>query len=124
MRANPILTLLAVTALVGLAAATNAVAAAGSKEPSCSELAAERQFVSQDARRVTGAVEAKNVELGETIDALSVAKAAGRKQELSRRAEGLRRELTVLLDREHEKIDRLGALDSTIAKRCRKGGGK
>ena len=121
MRAN--LILLAVLAIAGMAAASNATAAG--KEPTCSELTMERGALVQDAKRLTAEVESKNLQLGETSSALSVAKAAPRQKELSRRAEGLRRELTVLLDRELEATNRLGFLDSTLAKRCgKKGGGK
>lgn len=120
MRAN--LLLLAVLAVAGIAAASNATAAG--KEPTCADLTGERAALVQEAARLTSDVESKNLELGETADALSTSKSAARQTELSRRAEGLRRELNVLLDRELETTNRLGFLDSTIAKRCVKGGGK
>lgn len=121
MRAN--LFLLAVLAVAGTIVASNATAAG--KEPSCSDLTIERAALVQDAKRLTAQVEAKNLELGETSSALAVAKAPARQTELNRRAEGFRRELTVLLDRELEATNRLGFLDSQLAKRCgKKGGGK
>ena len=121
MRAK--LFLLAVLAVAGITSASNATAAG--KEPTCSELASERAALVQDAKRYTAQVEAKNLELGETSAAITAAKAAPRQEELNRRAEGLRRELVVLLDRELEATNRLGFLDSQIGKRCgKKGGGK
>lgn len=122
MRAT--LMILAVLAVAGIAAASNSTAAAG-KEPTCSDLTMERGALVQEAARVTSEVESKNLQLGETSDALAAAKSAPRKTELDRRAEGLRRELVVLLDRELEATNRLGFLDSQLAKRCgKKGGGK
>ena len=121
MRAN--LLLLAVLAVAGMAAASNATAAG--KEPTCSELTMERGALVQDAKRWTSDVESKNLQLGETSSALASAKSAAHQKELSRRAEGFRRELTVLLDRELEATNRLGYLDSQLSKRCaKKGGGK
>lgn len=104
-----------------MAAASNAGAAG--KQPTCSDLASERAVLLQESKRLTSEVEAKNLSLRETSDALASAK-ADRQEELSRRAEGLRRELTVLLDRELETTNRLGQLDSTIGKQCKKGGAK
>jgi hypothetical protein len=121
MRVNPILLLVAALAVAGLAVASNAVAAA--KEPTCSDLNSERIVLLQESKRLTSEVESKNLSLRETSDSLASAKPA-RKEELERRAEGLRRELTVLLDRELETTNRLGQLDSTIGKQCKKGGGK
>lgn len=119
-------TAIALFLLVGataLASATHAAGAAGGTQPSCSDLKSERAALALHARRVTGAVEAKNMELQETLDLLARARAPQRKRELERRAEGIRREMTVLLDREHESLDRVGYLDNALAaKRC--GGAK
>lgn len=120
MRRTSLAILFAACALTGSAAVSNAAPPA----EKCSDLTAERSYLVLEAKRLTSAVEAKNAELGDAADSLSAAKNAQRKTELERRAEGLRRELTVLLDRELETTNRLGYLDSTISKRCAKGGGK
>jgi hypothetical protein len=112
---------LAAAALAGTAAVSNAAAPA---KESCSDLTAERAYLVQQAKRLTAEVELKNVQLGEASNAMGAAKAAPRKAELERRAEGYRRELSELLDRELEATNRLGYLDSTLAKQCKKGGGK
>lgn len=117
-------TVLVLTAAL-LTLATAAIGAQTTASPGeCSALAAERAALKLEVPRLKSAVEAKNAELGETSDARALAKAETRRRELARRAEGLQRELTVLLDREHETVDRLGFVESTIAKRCGKGGGK
>ena len=121
--------LFAASALTGVAAISNAappaknVAFANVKQ-SCADLASERAWLVNDAKRITSQVEAKNVQLGETASALAAAKTAPRRAELERRAEAQRRELTRLLDRELEATNRLGYLDSTMAKQCKKGGAK
>ncbi len=88
---------------------------------SCADLASERIRLVQASESLTARVEAKNLELGETADGLAQAKEPARRKELTRRRDGLRRELSELLDREHESVDRLGSLDAEIARRCRKG---
>ena len=90
--------------------------------PTCEELQARKVALVKQSQAITADVEAKNAELGETADQLKAARDAARKQELERRVDGLRRELNVLLDREHSTTDELGALDSEITKRCGKGG--
>lgn len=123
MRNSPLLSLLTIAILAGAIAGSEATAAG--REPSCAELVRERAFLIGESRRLTAAVESKNVELGETAGELKAARQPSRKRELSRRAEGLRRELTVLLDRELESVNRLGHLDATISsKRCGKRGAK
>ena len=116
------LLLCSILAAAALGAAGGASAKSGA--PSCQDLQSRRQALIQESRLVTSDVEAKNVELGEAADALRAAKTAARKKELERRVDGLRRELNVLLDREHATTDQLGALDAEIAKRCRKGGSR
>lgn len=95
-----------------------------SSQPTCDELQTRRAALLEESRLATANVEAKNVELGEAADALKAATDEKRKAELQRRADGLRRELTRLLDREHATVDELGALDAAIAKRCKKKGRK
>lgn len=97
---------------------------AKSAAPSCQDLQSRRAVLLEESKLATANVEAKNVELGEAADAAKAATDEKRKAELERRADGLRRELTALLDREHATTDELGALDAEIAKRCRKGGRK
>lgn len=129
MRRLSLALFLAAGAIAGTAAISNAappaknVAFANVKQ-SCADLASERAWLVNDAKRLTSQVELKNTQLGETANALAAAKTAPRKAELERRAEGYRRELTRLLDRELEATNRLGYLDSTMAKQCKKGGGK
>ncbi len=98
------------------------VDAAGNE--SCADLASERTYLVREAKRLTEEVELKNVELGDAAASLAAAKSAPRRVELQRQSEALRRDLTLLLDRELEATNRLGFLDSTIAKRCTNGGGK
>lgn len=115
-----IFTLLLLTS--GLAVAS--AAGAAGKEPSCTELRERRAALITQSQALTSSVEAKNTELGETADALKAAGSEGRKKELERRREGLRRELSTLLDRELSSVNELGALDKQISTRCGKGGGK
>ncbi len=124
MRHHQILVVVAGLALGATTAVTHA-SAADKAEPSCTELTAERTARSIELTRLTASVEQKNVELGEAASARKVAKVESRRTELDRRSEGLRRELTVLLDREHEHSDRVASLDSLLAKKkCGKRGGK
>lgn len=114
-----ILTLVLAAALLGAGSSSDAAG-----KESCTDLAAERSFLVREAKRLTAEVELKNVELGDSAASLAAAKSEPRRKELARRTEALRRELSQLLDRELEATNRLGHLDSTIAKRCAKGGGK
>ena len=111
-------------ALLTLLAFAGFAADAMSAAPSCEELRSRRAVLLEESKLATANVEAKNVELGEAADALKAATDEKRKVELQRRADGLRRELTQLLDREHATVDQLGALDAEIAKRCSKGSRK
>lgn len=116
------LTFLSILVAGALSAGGAAMAGTGTK--SCKDLQDERIVLIQESKLATSNVEAKNVQLGEAADALQKAKEAGRKAELERRVDGLRRELGTLLDREHSTTDALGALDAEIAKTCLKGGRK
>ena len=113
---------LSILAVAALGAGGGAMAAAPTK--SCKDLQDQRIVLIQDSKLATSNVEAKNVQLGEAADSLTKAKDATRKAELERRVDGLRRELSALLDREHSTTDSLGALDAEIAKKCLKGGRK
>ncbi len=117
----PILLLLAAIFAVPVAHAT-----ARSGKPAlntCGDLARERGLLIRESKLATSNVEAKNTELGEAADALKAAKDDARKTELQRRVEGLRRELATLEDKETSTVNRLGALDSEIAKKgCKSSG--
>ena len=112
------------TILAAAALGAGGGAMAGTGTTSCKDLKDRRIVLIQESKLATSDVEAKNVQLGEAADALKKAKDAGRKAELQRRVDGLRRELSALLDREHSTTDQLGALDAEIAKKCLKGGRK
>ena len=113
---------LALTSILVAAALGAAGGAMAAGAPSCKDLQDRRLTLVQESTLTTSNVEAKNVQLGEAADALAKSKDAARKVELERRVDGLRRELSALLDREHSTTDQLGALDAEIAKKCLKGG--
>jgi hypothetical protein len=94
------------------------------KAPTCQDLAEQRARQVHESASITSSVEAKNLELGEAADSLKVAKNEARKTELTRRVEGLRRELSDLETRELASVNRLGALDAEIAKSCKTEGGR
>lgn len=120
MRTTHFLAIAAAVFMTGAALAADAKT--GTR--SCRDLNEERSFLVQEAKAITSKVEAKNQEVGETADALKAAKNAPRKQELRRRLDAAKRELSVLLDREHESTDRLGALDAEIYEKCHVKGGR
>src|SRR4051812_7307215 len=91
-----LLSLACAAAVPGAACAARAPKAA----PSCSDLSTERAALVRQSKTTTGEVEAKNRERGEAADALKVAKDDARKDELNRRIEGLRRELSALETKE------------------------
>ncbi len=107
-----------------LAAGLSADAATARHSVDCDALHRERALRVRESAGLSSSVETTNVELGETADALRAATDPGRRRELARRAAALRRELSTLLDRERESVDRLGTLDTEIAARCRARGGR
>lgn len=115
---------LLICSLLAVGALGAGTGTAATNGPSCKDLSERRTFLLKESELATSNVEAKNVQLGEAADALAKATNPQRKEELKRRVDGLRRELNVLLDREHSTTDQLGALDAQIAKKCRKGGAK
>lgn len=117
----PILLLLGAIFAVPVAYASGR---SGKPAPStCGDLTRERGILIRESKLATSDVEAKNTELGEAADALKAAKDDGRMIELTRRVEGLRRELATLEDKETSTVNRLGALDSEIAKKgCKSSG--
>ncbi len=119
MRTSHFLAIAAAVLMTG-----GALAADAKTGTSCRELADQRSFLVQESKLITSSVEAKNQEVGELAASLKAAKSESRKQELRRRLDGAKRELSVLLDREHESTDRLGALDAEIYQKCSVKGGR
>ncbi len=116
----PILLLLASILAVPVAYASGR---GGKPAPTCGDLTRERGILIRESKLATSDVEAKNTELGEAADSLKAALDDGRMIELTRRVEGLRRELATLEDKETSTVNRLGALDSEIAKKgCKSSG--
>lgn len=118
------LTIAALAASLLAAQVVHGNAATGSKAPSCAQLRQERDALVAESRSVTAKVETKNVALGETADALRAARSDARKRELTRRQHALKRELSILLDREKEGLDRIGRLEKEISTRCGKEGAR
>lgn len=119
MRTSHVLAIAAAVFMTG-----GALAADAKTGKSCRELGEQRSVLVQESKLITAKVEAKNQEVGETARALQAAKSESRKEELRRRLDAAKRELSVQLDREHESVDRLGALDAEIYAKCSAKGGR